>query len=235
MLNSVTIADGQRLQILCNIEGKDRNAKIKIITKISNKTEADCEMQPIATQLPKIQKTSMLLPPPTLLAKSLFLNAGNNNLLPAATTNTFKTKQQQQNHLDEITNQVYTELLQGKVDALSSTNRLVAHDNDGGGSTRSDDLGSTKSSSAAGILGRLRRSDARLQPMNKCRDLPMPSAVSSVATTTNTGSDDDGASGGGGDRTKKPLIAKWKAGVKLQVTSKTAENHGNFTQFTVNS
>lgn len=163
-------------------------------------------MQPIATQLPKIQKTSMMLPPPpTLLAKSLFLNGtshinNNNNpiLTATTTTNTFKSKQQQQNHLDEITNQVYTELLQGKVDALSTPTSTMHRLGSENGSTRSaDDLGSAKGSS--GIFGRL------------------------PAVTTHTVSDDDAAAAAG---TKMPLIAKLKAGVKLQVTTKS-DNHGN--------
>lgn len=120
----------------------------------------------------------------------------------------------QQSRLDEITNKVFNELLQEKVDAHSQHNptnlQPVASDH---GSTRSDDFGSETSS---GIFGRLKRRDSNfpVSRLNKAKKI--------VAPNSTTGSDD-----GASDGVKKPLIAKWKAGVKLQVTGRT-DNHGKF-------
>lgn len=121
----------------------------------------------------------------------------------------------QQSTLDEITNKVFNELLQEKVESHSQHNnpsnlrQLSDH-----GSTRSDDFGSETSS---GIFGRLRRKDSNFPAsrLNKAKKFAAPSST--------TGSDD-----GVNDGIKKPLIAKWKAGVKLQVTGRS-DNHGKLT------
>ncbi len=122
----------------------------------------------------------------------------------------------QQSHLDEITNKVFNELLQEKVDAHSQHNpsnmRPPVSDH---GSTRSDDFGSETSS---GIFGRLKRRDSNF-PVSRLNN----KAKKIVAPSSTTGSDDGVAT----DGVKKPLIAKWKAGVKLQVTGRT-DNHGKF-------
>lgn len=173
--------------------------------------EADCEVQPIVVmpQLPKILKTALPTPAayPPMTANVLQLP----NLLNAK-SNTFKTRPLNQNHqqstLDEITNQVYSELLQEKVE--SHYNQRTSDT----GSMRSGDWGSTKSSS--GIFGRLKRPDVAVR--NKARE--------PTEKTSTTASDDEATAASlAADQMKKPLIAKWKTGVKLQVTTKS-ENHG---------
>lgn len=119
----------------------------------------------------------------------------------------------QQSTLDEITNKVFNELLQEKVDSHSQHNPSNLRQVSDQGSTRSDDFGSETSS---GIFGRLKRRDSNfpVSRLNKGKKIVAPSST--------TGSDD-----GVTDGVKKPLIAKWKAGVKLQVTGRT-DNHGKF-------
>lgn len=136
------------------------------------------------------------------------------NLLNA-NSNTFKTRPPNQHHqqstLDEITNQVYSELLQEKVESHYNQNQRTSDT----GSMRSGDWGSTKSSS--GIFGRLKRPET-VAMRNKARE--------PTEKTSTTGSDDEAtATSLAADQMKKPLIAKWKTGVKLQVTTKS-ENHG---------
>lgn len=136
------------------------------------------------------------------------------NLLNA-NSNTFKTRsvnhQLQQNTLDEITNQVYSELLQEKVESHYNQTQRTSD----AGSMRSGDWGSTKSSS--GIFGRFKRPDAAIMRTK---------AKEPTEKTSTTGSDEEAiAVDVAVDQMKKPLIAKWKTGVKLQVTTKS-ENHG---------
>lgn len=118
-----------------------------------------------------------------------------------------------QQHLDEITNKVFNELLQEKVDSHAQHNppNLQPQPVSEHGSARSDDFGSETSS---GIFGRLRRRDSNF-PINR-----LNKGKKIVAPGSTAGSDD-----GVTDGVKKPLIAKWKAGVKLQVTGR-ADNHG---------
>lgn len=135
------------------------------------------------------------------------------NLLNA-NSNTFKARPSNQNPqqstLDEITNQVYSELLQEKVESHYNQNQRTSDT----GSMRSGDWGSTKSSS--GIFGRLKRPDVAIR--NKARE--------PTEKTSTTGSDEEATAASlAADQMKKPLIAKWKTGVKLQVTTKS-ENHG---------
>lgn len=124
----------------------------------------------------------------------------------------FKPPSLQQSHLDEITNKVFNELLQEKVDAHAQHNPTPLRPLSDHGSIRSDDFGGSETSS--GIFGRLKRRDSNfpLGRVNKTKKIVAPSS---------TAGSDDGVT----DGVKKPLIAKWKAGVKLQVTGRT-DNHG---------
>ncbi|GLV40551.1 locomotion defects [Carabus blaptoides fortunei] len=101
--------------------------------------------------------------------------------------------------LDEITNKVFEQLLQEKSE--TSCGQTI-YDR---GSVKSEDWGSEHSS---GIFGRFLRRDSamheRKKKMNVTR-IKGNSTHSSVEDVT------------GEQATKKPLIAKWKAGVKLQV------------------
>lgn len=119
----------------------------------------------------------------------------------------------QQSTLDEITNKVFNELLQEKVDSHAQHNPSNLRQVSDQGSTRSDDFGSETSS---GIFGRLKRRDSNfpVNRLNKGKKLAAPNS---------TAGSDDGTT----DGVKKPVIAKWKAGVKLQVTGRT-DNHGEF-------
>lgn len=94
----------------------------------------------------------------------------------------------QLNTLDEITNKVFNELLQGKVNASNEN--------------ESDDWGSETSS---GIFNRMLRN---------------PNKNKQATSKTSGGSDE------GENAIRKPLIAKLKAGVKLQVTQNRTQNDG---------
>lgn len=172
------------------------------------------EIQPIttSTQSPKVHKKANQLVSPS--SSSHYTNT---NMLPPLTSTfhhhggkSFKSNSQQST-LDEITNKVFNELLQEKVELHSQHNPPNLRQASDHGSTRSDDFGSETSS---GIFGRLKRRDSNFPAsrLNKGKKIVAPSST--------TGSDD-----GATDGVKKPLIAKWKAGVKLQVTSRT-DNHG---------
>lgn len=122
----------------------------------------------------------------------------------------------QQSTLDEITNKVFNELLQEKVESHSQHNPSNLRQLSDHGSVRSDDI---RSETSSGIFGRLKRRDSNfpVSRLNKGKKIVAPSST--------TGSDD-----GVTDGVKKPLIAKWKAGVKLQVTGRT-DNHGKSVDF----
>lgn len=170
------------------------------------------EIQQITTsQSPKVHKKA------TQPIISPSIHYSNNNMLPPLTS-TFHhhipknyKPNLQQSTLDEITNKVFNELLQEKVESHSQQNPSNLRQISDQGSTRSDDFGSETSS---GIFGRLKRRDSNfpVSRLNKTKKIVAPSSTA--------GSDD-----GVNDGVKKPLIAKWKAGVKLQVTGRS-DNHG---------
>lgn len=137
----------------------------------------------------------------------------------------------QQSTLDEITNKVFNELLQRRVDAHSQefvlsyqpTQKSPEHKHGPQQQqrqsplqqqqqhedtiTRSDDMNSESSS---GVAYRLRSGD-----------VPVPKA----RTIINTNKQRIGAAVPNAE-TKRPLIAKWKTGVKLQTTATNSENNG---------
>lgn len=168
------------------------------------------EIQQITTsQSPKVHKKAS--------QSSSSAHYTNSNMLPPLTStfhhhNSKNYKPNlQQSTLDEITNKVFNELLQEKVESHSQHNPSNIRQLSDQGSIRSDDFGSETSS---GILGRLKRKDSNfpVSRLNKGKKMVAPSSIA--------GSDD-----GVNDGIKKPLIAKWKAGVKLQVTGRS-DNHG---------
>lgn len=120
-------------------------------------------------------------------------------------------------HLDEITNKVFNELLQEKVDlqtehnggnaTANSVNNTTDRQVDGSGSMRSADWDTESGSS---YFDRLRMNNAKKMEFLGRPMLEPPATV---------------VEEGGVDGIKKPLIAKWKTGVKLQATHKS-ENHG---------
>lgn len=126
----------------------------------------------------------------------------------------------QQTKLDEITNKVFNELLQQRVDAHSHDFGLPPqitatkqqqhessqkHGSDHDAIARSDDMNSESSSNVA----------YRLQsaPVPKARTIIGTSKQRSVAAV-------------GTPETKRPLIAKWKTGAKLHNTAANSENNG---------
>ncbi|KAJ6635573.1 Regulator of G-protein signaling loco [Pseudolycoriella hygida] len=188
----VTVCDGQRLQVVCKTG------------------EYPVEIQQITTaQSPVHKKVNQLTSPSST-------HYSNPNILPPLTStfhhhnNKNYKPNSQQSTLDEITNKVFNELLQEKVESHSQHNPSNLHPASDQGSARSDDFGSETSS---GMFSRLKRRDSNfpLSRSNKGKKITAPSSAA--------GSDD-----GTTDGVKKPLIAKWKAGVKLQVTSRT-DNH----------
>lgn len=149
----------------------------------------------------------------------------------------------QQTTLNEITNKVFNELLQQKVEAhaksvqqqqqqqQNQSNNLLpptippslirqkskSSDAEDGG-TRSDDWCSETSSSQL----RQTASKTRINAMNRHRRhaiMPMP-AKSTSTSAINERSEDENCN-------KKPLIAVWKAGVKVQNTSTVSSSTDN--------
>lgn len=138
--------------------------------------------------------------------------------------------------LDEITNKVFNELMQGKVESHSHginagqppSNSVHGGgggvgNNNNGGSARSEDWSSDTSS---GIFGRLRRRDSNA-PVNRYNNGGRTKKPCIQSKSSTAGSEDGCVDGGG---IKKPIIAKLRAGVKVQVTGR-ADNHGEYTRF----
>ncbi|XP_028897367.2 regulator of G-protein signaling loco isoform X2 [Zeugodacus cucurbitae] len=159
------------------------------------------------------------------------LKQANGGALRSTAGNSINVSHSTQSALDEITNKVFTELMQVKVEAASAekTQPLAAHNgkvNDHA-SLKSDDCASETSS----IFERIRRRDNNIQSLKlklkkrstssqhseetnqSCHttasngQLPAPTAVSTTVLDI-----------------KKPIIAKLKAGVKLQMPERVAEN-----------
>lgn len=140
----------------------------------------------------------------------------------------------QQNTLDEITNKVFNELLQRRVDAHSQdfvlphqsvlqqnqyqqqSQKRISDNEDA--IIRSDDMTSESSSGAPNRLREIPIPKVRTfvaankhkKGVGTCSGL---SAVQNPAATANV-------------EPKRPLIAKWKTGVKLQCTTASSENNG---------
>lgn len=111
-------------------------------------------------------------------------------------------------------------------------------------SGRSDDWCSESSSGTFGPLRQLAVKGRSLVPVSKQRKFSLTPSSSNVSifTSTNTSTSSKtltetsstlnfiGVSGELNDASKKPLIAKWKTGVRLQNTSSTStpDSKGNF-------
>lgn len=159
---------------------------------------------------------------------------------------------QQQSTLEEITNKVFNELLQRKVDAHSKTilqqqeqhqhqqqsqqKRLSDHEDAG---IRSEDWCSESSVNNCSQLRHPIPKGRTFVTANKNRKYTIMPSVSSAAILTNDSSmtksttSDQNVALIVEDNNKKPLIAKWKAGVKVQNALSTStvsqlENHGGF-------
>lgn len=142
-----------------------------------------------------------------------------NLLKTKSTVTTAMPKTMQQVKLDEITNTVFNQLLQGKVESHSHTGLSATEQHQlDHGSIQSGDWSSDDSS---GVVNRLRRrnSSALLNRTNNNNNNNNSSNKFKHPSKTSTESEE------GNDGFKKPLIAKLKAGVKLQVTGRSG-NHG---------
>ncbi|XP_037944886.1 regulator of G-protein signaling loco isoform X3 [Teleopsis dalmanni] len=120
-----------------------------------------------------------------------------------------------QSTLDEITNKVFSELLQGKVEAHASNKRLSIPPNDVC-SLKSDDYVSESSS----LFNRAReKNNQGLNLKNKlfCNQNSEENITSFKSTCLTDGTSPT-------IEIKKPIIAKLKAGVKVQVTERMVEN-----------
>lgn len=147
----------------------------------------------------------------------------------------------QKNTLDEITNKVFNELLQRRVDAHSRDFVLPqqvhsSNNNNNNQQTqkrlsdfeetaaRSDDLGSETSFD---VLNRLRPGETPVPKsrtfiaVNKNRKMSGPPVL---CTAPSSQIIMNGA--GVSNESKRPLIAKWKTGAKLQTTTANSDKNG---------
>lgn len=183
----VTIADGQRLQVVM----------------LKNDQPNDY-LQPNLAKLKAMPK-SVSFPA---------IKPHKNGTVPNVVITT------QQSTLDEITNKVFSELLQGKVESHDGNQKAADVC-----SMKSDDCASESSS----IFGRIRRRDSNIpglkglrpKKINKISISQSDDALTASTQIFSTNSDIVAT-------TKKPVIAKWKAGVKVQVPERTAENQDEF-------
>ncbi|XP_053969443.1 regulator of G-protein signaling loco isoform X2 [Anastrepha ludens] len=133
-----------------------------------------------------------------------------------------------QSALDEITNKVFTELMQVKVEAASAEKPLAAVN------SKANDLASLKSedcaSETSSIFERIRRRDTNIAGLKL--KLKKRSTSSQHSEETNQSSHTTASNGQLSAPiasattldVKKPIIAKLKAGVKLQMPERVAEN-----------
>ncbi|XP_055908675.1 regulator of G-protein signaling loco isoform X2 [Eupeodes corollae] len=180
----VTIADGQRLQV--------------VMLKTHN---SDYPQPNNTVQLKAIPK-SVSFPA---------IKPHRNGSVPSVVINT------QQSTLDEITNKVFSELLQGKVESHDE-NQKVAD----ACSLKSNDCGSETSS----IFDRIRRRDSNIPGLKGLRPKKINKTAISQSDDALTTSTQTFNSNSDAIVTKKPIIAKWKAGVKVQVTERAENQEG---------
>ncbi|XP_046869624.1 regulator of G-protein signaling loco isoform X2 [Drosophila willistoni] len=151
---------------------------------------------------------------------------GGGNIVPPKLTKPMKplppsatTTSSSQGQLDELTNKVFNELLQNKAADAAAADRKKSSDLC---SIKSNDAPSESSSSLFGMRRHQRNNTANI-PSSKLPKLKKKSTSSSqhseealpaTGTTAATLPADP----------KKPIIAKLKAGVKLQVTERVAEH-----------
>ncbi|XP_055847261.1 regulator of G-protein signaling loco isoform X2 [Episyrphus balteatus] len=184
----VTIADGQRLQVVM--------------------LKAD---QPTTDYLPP--NSAKLKPMPKNVSFPAIKPHRNGGPVPSVVIST------QQSTLDEITNKVFSELLQGKVESHDGNQKAADI-----GSMKSDDCASETSS----IFDRIRRRDSNIPGLKglrpkKINKISISQSDDALTTSTqlySTNSDPAVTT------TKKPVIAKWKAGVKVQVTERAENQEG---------
>lgn len=140
-----------------------------------------------------------------------------------------------QNNLDEITNKVFNELLQRRVDAHSQEfvigqqsmqhrsqlqKRFPEHEDF---NNRSDGLDSENSFTITATCEPPVPKARTIVTANKNRK---SSISSGVLVGTVNGNCAQLGTGANVNDSKRPLIAKWKAGVKLQSTATNLENNG---------
>ncbi|XP_054739617.1 regulator of G-protein signaling loco isoform X1 [Anastrepha obliqua] len=133
-----------------------------------------------------------------------------------------------QSALDEITNKVFTELMQVKVEAASAEKPLAAVN------SKANDLASLKSedcaSETSSIFERIRRRDTNIAGLKlklKKRSTSSQHSEETNQSSHTTASNGQLAAPMASATTldvKKPIIAKLKAGVKLQMPERVAEN-----------
>lgn len=176
----VTIADGQRLQVVM----------LKVEHNEYPPNPAKLKAMPKSVSFPAIKPYR-------------------NGSIPNAVVNP------QQSTLDEITNKVFNELLQGKVESHEVNHKAADMC-----SLKSEDCASETSS----IFDRIRRRDSNIPGLKGLRPkkINKPSISQSDDTLSNstqvTGGSDPSSTAAA--PVKKPIIAKWKAGVKVQVTER---------------
>lgn len=183
LMQPVTVADGQRLQIAL--------------------LSSDCQLSGGSSMPPKHSKPMKPLP---------------------TTTPATDASQASQGQLDELTNKIFNEMLQNKAEAAATQKPKDLC------SMKSNDAPSESSSSLFDRMRRQQRDNGNI-PGSKLPKLKKKStssqhseevnAVASITPTSATPSIDP----------KKPIIAKLKAGVKLQSTERVAETQGKFFRY----
>ncbi|XP_017846613.1 regulator of G-protein signaling loco isoform X3 [Drosophila busckii] len=119
-----------------------------------------------------------------------------------------------QGHLDELTNKVFNELLQSKADAAA------CHKPSDVCSMKSNELRSESSSS---LLERMRRQQQQQQQRDNS-NIPGSKLPKLKKKSTSSEHSEETATAAASMDPKKPIIAKLKAGVKLQSTERVAEH-----------
>ncbi|EDW59381.1 regulator of G-protein signaling loco isoform X1 [Drosophila virilis] len=121
-----------------------------------------------------------------------------------------------QGQLDELTNKMFNELLQSKADAAAAASASTTHKPSDMCSMKSNEAPSESSSSLFERMRRQQRDNSNI-PGSKLPKLKKKS-------TSSQHSEEAGATAVPNLDPKKPIIAKLKAGVKLQSTERVAEH-----------
>ncbi|XP_067614523.1 regulator of G-protein signaling loco isoform X1 [Eurosta solidaginis] len=210
---TVTYADGQRLQAVW--------LKPPPLVQSSDYQNGNgC-----AAKVPKSSTTTKSVSFPSQIKPA---NAGVITLHNANGNSVLKSHPMQ-SALDEITNKVFTELMQGKVEAASAekTQQLTTTN------CKTNDLTSLKSddcaSETSSVFERVRRRDTNIAGLKSKLKKRSTSSQQSEETSQGTITVGNGQMNAPTTGTtvvdiKKPIIAKLKAGVKLQMPERVAEN-----------
>lgn len=217
-----------------SVKSKPKKQLHEVIRPILNKY--NYRMDGVQVLLRETQETLDLMQPVTvadgqrlqiaLLSSDFQLSGGSNMppkhskpMKPLPPTSPTTDASASQGQLDELTNKIFNEMLQNKAEAAATQKPKDLC------SMKSNDAPSESSSSIFDRMRRQQRDNGNI-PGSKLPKLKKKSTSSQHSEEVNTVASITGTSATQCTDPKKPIIAKLKAGVKLQSTERVAETQG---------